>query len=346
MHYIVDILGAAWVTFVAMAPYLLLGFLAGGVLSVAVSAERVQRLLGKRTFGSIAKAALAGIPLPLCSCSVIPVTVSLRKHGASKGASTAFLLSTPQTGADSIIVTWSMLGPVFAIFRPLVALATGLIGGVSVELFGERDGAPDDDIEPCTDACCVGSRHGILYRILHYAFVTLLGDLARPLLAGVLIAGLIAALVPDDYFAGAPGGGLSQMLIMMAVGTPLYVCSTASVPIAAALLMKGVSPGAALVFLITGAATNAAGVATVWSVLGRRTALIYLATVVVTALLSGLGLNVVMGDTIGSGLAHAAHGEMLPQSVRIGAAVVLLVLMVRPLLGPLVKRHGVSHGGP
>jgi hypothetical protein len=169
--------------------------------------------------------------------------------------------------------------------------------------------------------------------------VTLLRDLARPLLVGVLIAGVIAALVPDDYFAGVLGGGIPQMLIMMAVGIPLYVCSTASVPIAAALLMKGVSPGAALVFLITGAATNAAGVATVWSVLGRRTALIYLGTVVVTALLSGIALNMLMGSAISYDLHTGAHAQMLPAFVRVGAAILLLVLVIVHLVTPLVRRE-------
>jgi uncharacterized membrane protein YraQ (UPF0718 family) len=344
MAQLLHIFVAAWDTLVAMAPYLLLGFLAAGILSVLVSAERVERLLGKPSFGSIVKAALVGIPLPLCSCSVIPVTVSLRKHGASKGAATAFLLSTPQTGVDSIIVTWSLLGPVFAIFRPVVALITGLIGGVSVELMGNKNGGPADSIAPCTDECCTGSTRSALYRIFHYGFVTLLRDLARPLVVGVIIAGVIAALVPDDYFAGAMGGGLPQMLVMMAVGVPLYVCSTASVPIAAALLAKGVSPGAALVFLITGAATNAAGIATVWSVLGQRTALIYLATVIVTALLGGIALNALIGTTGIYGLHSGTHGEMLPSYVSIGSALLLVALIVPSFVRPLIRRQRTACG--
>ncbi|MFW6159492.1 MAG: permease [Planctomycetota bacterium] len=330
--------GQIWTTLAQMAPYLLFGFLAAGLLSVYVSARWVERHLGGRGRWPILKAALFGIPLPLCSCSVLPVTASLRKHGASHGSTIAFLISTPQTGVDSILVTFALLGPVFAIVRPVVALLSGLVGGaVAHELAGPGD-VEAVNPEPCRDACCSHEGGGgRLKRALAYGFGELPGDIGVPLLIGIAVAGLIAAFVPQGYFVEV-GSGLGSILVMMLLGIPVYVCSTASVPIAAALIVKGVSPGAALAFLMTGPATNAAGVATVWRLLGARTAIAYLGTVAATAVGSGLALNVLIG---GSEVAieHAGRA-MLPVSVRTASAVLLLgVLGVA-----LFRRARDSHG--
>ena len=211
----------------------------------------------------VIKASLLGVPLPLCSCGVIPVAASLRRHGASRGATTAFLLSTPQTGVDSIVVTYSLMGGLFALIRPVVAFITGLVGGWLVDALAGQDYGNATGVNPsapCAGECCALSvrRQNRLVRALHYGFVTLPRDIGKALVVGLIISGVIAAFVPDDFFAGVFGTGLVGMLIMMAVGMPLYVCATGSVPVAAALMMKGVSPGAALVFLMTGPATNAA----------------------------------------------------------------------------------------
>jgi len=319
-----------------MSPYLLFGFLAAGILSVLVSPETVQRHLGGRGLLPVIKAALFGIPLPLCSCSVIPVTVSLRKHGASKGAATSFLLSTPQTGVDSIVVTYGMLGPVFAIVRPVVALITGLIGGGLVDAYEtHEDGGT---IAACTDECCTGTGRGWLVRLVRYAFVTLPRDIARPLIVGALVAALIGAFVPNNFFATHTRSEFLQMLIMLAVGVPLYVCATASVPIAAALIVKGVSPGAALVFLIAGAATNAAGIATIWNFMGRRAAVIYLATVGGMALISGVAINMITRalKVTNKDLMHC--GWEMPMSIKLACALALTVMLVAALLEPWMQK--------
>lgn len=336
MNLILTMLSAMWQTLCAMAPYILFGFLAAGLLSILISPRTVERQLGRRGFLSSVKAALFGIPLPLCSCSVIPVTVSLRKHGASKAAATSFLLSAPQTGVDSIFVTYSLLGPVFAVFRPIIALFTGIIGGAGVELFAEDTAGVES--EPCQDACCTGSSRNKLYHVFHYGFVTLARDIAKPLLAGIIIAGGIAALVPEDYFSGSLGDGLAPMIVMLIIGIPMYVCSTASVPIAASLIVKGLSPGAALVFLVTGAATNAAGVATVWKILGRRTALIFLGTVAVSALGGGLLLDFLLQFTARFGWETLHHSELLPGRVKIVSAVVLLGVLGYSILSSIRLR--------
>jgi uncharacterized protein len=237
------------------------------------------------------KATLLGIPLPLCSCSVIPVVASMRRHGASRAAATSFLLSTPQTGVDSIAVTYALLGPVFAVFRPVAAVISGVLGGALVLVFGRAKSAAADAPPECTDACCSGDRTVPAWlRAVKYGFVTMPRDLAWPLLAGVAIAGALAAFLPANSLQHA-GGGLVSMLVLMAAGIPLYICATASVPIAAGLIHLGASPGGALAFLIVGASTNPAAVATVWKVLGRRTTVIYLITVGLSALICGVLLD-------------------------------------------------------
>jgi len=317
---------AFWNVLGQMAPYLLFGFLFAGVLSVMISPSAVERHLGGKGVWPVVKAAAFGVPLPLCSCGVIPVAASLRRHGASRPATTSFLLSTPQTGVDSIMVTYSLLGPVFAVFRPVAALVSGLLGGAAVAAWSDHQGNGATDAVECQDACCSGDGKGNVFsRILTYGLVTLPRDIGKSLLIGLAIAGVITAAVPDDYFAGMLGGGIVTMLVMMLLGIPVYVCATASVPVAAALVAKGVSPGAALVFLMTGPATNAAAVTTLWQVMGRRTGLIYLGAVAATALASGLVLDHVFAV---SGIPAGRHGEeMLPGWVGTVSALALLGVM-------------------
>jgi uncharacterized membrane protein YraQ (UPF0718 family) len=315
-----------WHTVVEMSPYLLFGFFMAGVLSVLVSQNLVEKHLGGRGIWPVLKASLFGVPLPLCSCSVIPVSMSLRKHGASKGATIAFLLSTPQTGVDSIFVTLSLLGPVFAIVRPIVAFVTGLIGGVLVDMFGQGSHTEGQPTPKCSDECCRGGKAGNrVVRGLKHGFVTLPRDIGKPMLIGLVIAAAITALIPEGYFAEKLGTGIFAMVVMMLVGIPIYVCATASVPVAAALLLKGLTPGAAFVFLMTGPATNAASFVTIWKVLGGRTAIIYLVTVAACAILSGVLL-----DYIAAGVDFqivARPGWMLPHVVSFTSAVVLLAIL-------------------
>ena len=264
-----------WTVLCQMAPYLLFGFLVSGVLSVLISPKLVEDHLGRGGIMPVLKAALFGIPLPLCSCGVIPVAAALRKHGAGKGATTAFLLSTPQTGVDSIFVTFSLLGPVFAVFRPLVALVSGVLGGAVVSISGEEDMHENEALK-CTGECCsAGSpKRSILSRIMQFGFITMPADIGKSLLLGIAIAAVLAAVIPENYFAAYLGRGPLAILVLMLLGIPVYVCATASVPVAAALIVAGVSPGAALAFLMTGPATNAAAITTVWRIMGKRTAII------------------------------------------------------------------------
>ncbi|MGA2061819.1 MAG: SO_0444 family Cu/Zn efflux transporter [Thermoguttaceae bacterium] len=279
----------SWLVLGQMAPYLLFGFLVAGILSVCFSPQWIERHLGRPGFGPVVKASLLGVPLPLCSCGVIPVAASIRRHGASRAATTSFLLSTPQTGVDSIAITYALLGPVFAVFRPIAALITGLVGGGLVQLFGEQDGEEHSTGEKnhsCTELCCADKEsRNIVWRSLHYGFVTLPRDIGAALLIGVLVAGAITVIAPaNDELKPYLGGGIGSILIMMAIGVPIYVCAAASIPIAAGLIHLGASPGAALAFLISGPATNAATITTTWKLMGRRTSLLYLLTIAVSAI--------------------------------------------------------------
>lgn len=334
MGIILNIVGEMWNVLGEMSIYLMFGFLIAGILSVLVSPETVERHLGGRGLLPIIKATVAGVPLPLCSCGVIPVATTIRKHGASRGATIAFLISTPETGIDSILVTYSLLGGVFAVLRPAVAALSGFIGGTMIDYFDHRRPQKDQEIPVCQGDCCtIGSpkRHWF-YQILHHGFVVLPADIGKSLMIGILIAGLIAVFVPANYFSQTfMSEGIGAMLVMMAVGIPSYVCASASVPMAMALIAKGVSPGAALVFLISGPATNAAAIATIWKIMGARTTTIYLVTTAVMALLAGIAIDYIF--TFSPITAGPLTGEeVIPRYIQNVASVIFLGVLIGPAI--------------
>jgi uncharacterized membrane protein YraQ (UPF0718 family)/copper chaperone CopZ len=331
MGFLLDFARNFWLVTAQMSPWLLLGFLVAGLLSVYVSPRWLERHLGGRGMGPVWKASLLGVPLPLCSCGVIPVAASLRRHGASPAATTAFLISTPQTGVDSIAVTGALLGPVFAVFRPLAALLTGVLGGGVVQV---AEGRQPTVIEG--EATAAGPPPGSRLRsAMAYGFGTLPRDIGKALLVGLVLAAAISTLVPAGSLAGLLGGGVVPVLVMMVVGIPLYVCATGSVPLAAGFIHAGVSPGAALAFLIAGPATNAATVTTLLRILGRRTTAIYLATVAVSAFGGGLILDALAGTldlklpTLHVGHDHH-HGIGWLEHVWAGLLVAVMIVAFRP----------------
>ena len=319
-----------WNTTLEMSPYLLFGFFVAGLLSAFVSRRFVETHLGGRGILSVIKASLFGVPLPLCSCSVIPVSMSLRKHGATKGSTISFLLSTPQTGMDSIFVTFSLLGAVFAIFRPIIAFLTGIIGGILVDTFAHGDAEPLPSLQENENISALHEKFSHrLSRGLKYGFVTLPSDIGRAVIIGLFVAALISAFVPDNFFADKLGRGIFPMFVMMVTGIPVYVCATASVPVAAAMILKGLTPGAAFVFLMTGPATNAATIVTIWKVLGKTVALIYLATVAGLAILSGLFLDF-LAPNINLAVASRVHihpDSMLTIAFKYVCAILLMALL-------------------
>jgi len=327
---VLHIVSETWLVTARMAGWLLLGFLMAGFLSVFISPAWMERHLGGRGLGPVFKSSLFGVPLPLCSCGVIPVAASLRAHGASRSATTAFLLSTPQTGVDSILVTYTLLGPLFAVFRPVAALVTGFVGGGLVQVLDPpRAAAAEEALRPAGEAARPQGAVAKLRAALDYGLVTLPADIARALLVGVVIAGVLSAVIPQDFLARYLGGGPLSVALMMIVGIPLYVCATGSVPLAASFIFLGATPGAALAFLIAGPATNAATITTVSRVLGRRTAAVYLLTVALSAFGGGLLLDWLLPRAAAAvpALGHGLHHhEAVPAIGHVWAALLLLVM--------------------
>ena len=296
-----------WSLTIEMSPFLLFGFIVSGLLSVLLTVEMVTKYLGKNNFQSIFKASLFGIPLPLCSCGVIPVFSYLRKHGASKAATTSFLISTPQTGVDSILVTYGLLGPIFAIFRPIIALFSGIIGGFLVSIFDKEKKLKNIENE-CDEECC-DDKESYLYRIFNYGFVKLPQDIATPLIIGIFSASLIYFFIPEDYFMSV-GTGILGMLIMLLIGLPSYICATASVPIALALHIKGFSMGALIVFLMSGPATNIATISVAVKQIGKKSTMIYLFSIMLCSIIAGLCFDFFFpGLQVEETLSHHMHME-------------------------------------
>ena len=324
-------------TYISIAPYLFLGLAFAGLLHVVFKKDFVAKHLGKSDFFSVIKAAILGVPLPLCSCGVIPTALFLRKKKASKGATLSFLISTPQTGVDSIIATYGMIGPIFAIFRPLAAFVTGIVGGLVTNFVEKKDDTETvilEDKFDC-DTCDVEEPHSHTFfeRVtsgLKYAFVEFLDDITIQLIIGIIIAGFISFLIPDNFFADFGGEGFMGMLLMIAVGIPLYVCATASIPIAVSLILKGISPGAAFVFLVVGPATNAATITLISRALGKKLIVIYLTVISVFAILGGLLLNYIF-DIVGKPdmlMMHHHEDISLFSKILIGVFSILLILSI------------------
>lgn len=289
-----------WALINEMSPYLLLGFGFAGLLHAFVPPALYRRYLGGNDFRSVVWAALLGVPLPLCSCGVIPTAMSLRKEGASKGATTSFLIATPQTGVDSILATASLLGIPFAVVRPIAALVTALFGGEIVNIVEKKH----KDKEKQTDLPAEHHHHHHhsfdyahsttaekFWEALRYGFVDMIQDIGRWLVIGLVIAGLITVLVPDDFFLRFADTPVISMAIMLAVSIPMYVCATGSIPIAVALMLKGITPGAALVLLMAGPASNMASILVIRKVMGNRTLWLYLLSITIGAVLFGLGID-------------------------------------------------------
>lgn len=269
-----------------MAPYLLLGFLIAGILHAFVPKRLYSRYLAKNDFRSVALAALFGVPLPLCSCGVIPTAMSMRREGASRAATVSFLISTPQTGVDSIFATGSVLGLPFALLRPVAAFVTALFGGGLVGAFTKADAPlPGENVGEAAPRLSFGQK---CRSALRYGFVDMMQDIGRWLVIGLVLAGLITVFLPDDFFTMYGDRPLVNMLLVLVLSIPMYVCATGSIPIAAALMLKGLSPGAALVLLMAGPATNIAAILVIGKVLGRRTLVLYLTAIVAGAI--GFGL--------------------------------------------------------
>lgn len=328
-----------------MAPYLLLGFLLAGILHVFVPRRIYSQYLAKNDFRSVCLSALFGVPLPLCSCGVIPTAMSMRKEGASKAATVSFLISTPQTGVDSIAATASLLGGPFAAIRPIAAFVTALAGGMLTGALDKEkaDGTAVAEVQEETSPRGFAAK---CKEALRYGFSDMIGDIGKNLVAGLLIAGAISVLLPDDFFGMFADKPLLNMLLVLLVSAPMYLCATGSVPIAAALMLKGLSPGAAFVLLMAGPATNMASIMVIGKVMGRRTLAIYMASIIAGA----LGFGIIMDTLLPASLfavreGHAAaccHAQDIPVWKEVCGAV-LAALLAAAFIGKR-KKHSKAMG--
>lgn len=292
MNYLNNIITEVWHLTNEMSPYLLLGFLLAGLMHEFIPSTLYTKYLNGRNFRSVFLSALFGVPLPLCSCGVIPTAMGLHREGGSKGATISFLIATPQTGIDSIIATYSLMGLPFAIIRPFVAFVTAIFGGMMVnqvdtdeEIIVARKNEHhrhDDEEESVAKK---------LKEAVEYAFVEMMEDIGKWLTVGLFVAGLITALVPDAWFAVFKDNSVYSILFVLLFSIPMYLCATGSIPIAVALMLKGLTPGAALVLLMAGPASNAASILVINKVLGRKSMLVYLASIVSGAVVFGLGID-------------------------------------------------------
>lgn len=277
-----------------MAPYLLLGFGIAGLLYAFVPGKFYQNHLSRPGVGSVIKAALIGVPLPLCSCGVLPTAVSLRRNGASRGATTSFLIATPQTGIDSIAATYSLLGPAFAIIRPVAALITAFVGGMLVNREDKSDTNDEDSDVDTIDAPTATDFGGKLLGALKYGYVDMVQNIGKWLIIGLVIAAAITVFIPDGFFTFFAAYPLLSMIAVVIVAVPMYVCSTGSIPIALSLMLKGLSPGAAFVLLMAGPAANFASIIIVGKSLGKKAAAIYLGTIILGAIAIGMIIDMFM----------------------------------------------------
>ena len=368
--FLIGVLWATWEILKDASVFLLVGFLFAGVLAVLVPGALLTRLLGTGKVKSVLWASMLGAPLPLCSCGVLPTALGLRKQGATPGATVAFLVATPETGVDSISLTYALTDPIMTIFRPIAGVVTAIAAGLATNLFGasrprttaavlpeaahggaaERDeGSHEHDCghdhhhrhghlpqaAPLADS---GSQPGraaadATNRILRYGFVELLDDVSWWLALGIVLSAVAEVMVPTDLFTGIWGGGIASMLLMLILSIPLYTCASSSTPLAAALVLKGLSPGAVLVFLLAGPATNIGSIVVLLKVLGRRVVAVYLAAVAIMTLAAGFTLNglySVWGLDPRATFGTAA--QFLPDSAKAAGAVLLAGLLIASML--------------
>ena len=359
-HIFFEILRASWQLLQQASVYMLFGILVAGLLKVFLSPDAVAHHLGRGRFSSVFKAGLLGIPIPLCSCGVLPAGASLKKQGANTGATTAFLISTPESGVDSMAITYALMDPVMTIARPISAFGTAAVAGIAENLLdkegGEGEGNPD--LRCPIDNCCDGidcppeehrAHHSFSEKVkvgFLYSVKDLWEDIAPWFFVGILLAGLITTLIPAELLSRHLGGGLLTMLIMLAVGIPLYICATASTPIAAALILQGVSPGAALVFLLAGPATNITSLTVLLGILGKRATIIYVSSIAVMSVLCGLALDQVYGILgISARAVVGQAAEVVPQGVQVAGALCLVALSIGPLWRALRARLIPSKAG-
>ncbi|MBI5814452.1 MAG: SO_0444 family Cu/Zn efflux transporter [Nitrospinae bacterium] len=347
-----QILAGAWDVLEESAIFLLGGFALAGLIKEFTPSGFVEKKLGGGGIGPVVRAALYGVPLPLCSCGVVPAAMGLRKMGATKGATSAFLISTPESGVDSIAVSYALLDPLMTVIRPIAAFFTAMAAGLLENMFGTKD-IPGKTVMTVNDACptdcadCAtssaqGGKAGFTSKIksaIRYAFVEMIDDMALLMLAGVAAAGFITVIVPEGFFNSIPHSNYIAMPVMLLIGVPMYICATASTPLAAAMIIKGLSPGAALVFLLSGPATNIGSIMLIRDRMGTRSLAIYLSAIAVCSIAMGVALDALYGWSGINPVAVMGMGAAaVPGWIETTSAIVFLALTGKSMAKTLAKR--------
>jgi len=324
MQVIINILYNFWNLSIEMAPFLLLGFLLAGLLSLFISKELIKKHLSNKSKYAVIKSVILGIPLPVCSCGVIPLAASIREKGASKGSTASFLTSTPQTGIDSIIITYDMIGMTFALIRVSVAFISGIITGLIVDFFKNKKNDYYFSENDFHDFKRRKIKDG-----LKYAFYNLPKSLFKPLIIGILFASLISTFIKDDYFISY-NSTFTEIIFISLISIPMYICSTASVPLALSFINLGISPGAVLIFLILGPATNTLTLTTLWKIIGKKETILFIGSIIVNAVIFGILLNNLKVEGIVSNCLNYCDGTH--KAIDIICVVLLYIILLFPFL--------------
>ncbi|MBU1767624.1 MAG: SO_0444 family Cu/Zn efflux transporter [Candidatus Omnitrophica bacterium] len=331
-----------WGLLIEMAPYLLFGFFIAGILHVFMPRDKIYKHFSKASLSSVIKASLFGVPLPLCSCGVIPVAAHLNKEGASKGSTISFLISTPTTGVDSILATYSLLGPLFAIIKPVASFLGGILAGILVNVTDKEKTVSSPPKTFICSTCNITALHSHnlgekIKSIFRYGFLELIKDTGKWLIIGVVVGGVIGYLVSPDIISKYLGKPQIAYPIMLLVGIPMYVCATGSIPIAASLILKGMSPGAGLIFLFAGPATNTATISFVGGKLGKKVLFIYLFSIVFISVIFGFLIDYIWRISGNNMAIISGNMKMLPYWLKVISAGILTVLIFKGLFAKTDK---------
>lgn len=349
MEYLNSYLSELILIFSDMAPYILLGLFFVGLMNLWITKDIVKKQIGKNNIASIFKAAIFGIPLPLCSCGVIPTAVYMNQSKASKPAIVSFLTATPQTGIDSILATYGLMGPIFAIYRPIAALFMGIFGGLVTKYFYKEEKKTFFNLE-VLNSKQEQSNKTFIDKFFKYPYIEFLDDIAPQFIFGIVIAALISFLIPDDFFANSGfNSGIWAMLLMIVIGIPMYICATASIPIAVALLLKGFSPGAAFIFLAVGPTTNAASFTVLSKSLGNKIVTLYIVSIIVSSLVFAYILDFIyyyfeLDFTAYLNVGHQHHHEL--SILTIVSSILLLILLVLSIYRIYLKKYFIKKEVP
>ncbi len=330
-----EYLNVLWAYLLVSAPYLLFGLLISGAIHQFISVDKVKKWLGADKFSSVFKAALVGVPIPLCSCSVIPAAVTIKKSGASNGATSAFLIATPESGVDSISITYALIDLPMTTIRPIAAFCSAFFAGTLQFMFNDFELPPEEKEGP-TKGCCPKTGKTTseadfstkFKGMFKYGFGKLSDDIAGWLTIGILLGALIDFLVPENFFMGM--GMVENRLMILAIGVPLYICASASTPIAVSLMLKGLSPGSALLLLLVGPATNISNIAVLQKYIGKKGVIINIFSIVFVALIFSFIADYLYENfftlQLNEMLSKHEHGAAWWESA---SAIILMVLLAK-----------------